>query len=83
MCTPWQEDFDEVMKTYPESFKAMDLVAEHRLRALRKSAAWQLRQQLPDDSPHLGDKIEQVLQVALLPLGGTVQAEALQRAQPR
>lgn len=58
-----QEDFDEVMKTYPESFKAMDLVAEHRLRALHRSSAWELRQNLPDAAPHLGSKIEQILQV--------------------
>ena len=64
-----QEDFDEVMKTYPESFKAMDLVAEHRLRSLHRSPAWRERQQAAGESPphghgHLGAKIEQLLQVA-------------------
>jgi len=58
-----QEDFLEVMQTYPESFKAMDLVAEHRLRSLHRSQAWQARQQQPNESPHLGGIIEQILQV--------------------
>ena len=39
-----QEGFDEVMKEYPEMSKAMDLVAEHRIRALHKSRPW-LKQQ--------------------------------------
>ena len=50
------------MKTYPESFKAMDLVAEHRLRSLHKSQAWQSRQQSSSET-HLGSIIEQILQV--------------------
>ena len=64
----FQEDFSEVMKGYLESFKAMDLVAEHRLRALRNSAAWQQKQQ--DSSPlmHLGSKIEHMLQAINLSL---------------
>lgn len=59
-----QEDFLEVMKTYPESFKAMDLVAEHRLRALHRTAAWQAGQQSSSET-HLGSIIEQILQVGL------------------
>ena len=65
-----QEDFDEVMKTYPESFKAMGLVAEHRLRSLHRSSVWRERQQQqageagPHGHGHLGAKIEQLLQVA-------------------
>ncbi|KAK9863077.1 hypothetical protein WJX84_002556 [Apatococcus fuscideae] len=35
-----KEGFDEVMKEYPQMSKAMDLVAEHRIRALHKSSAW-------------------------------------------
>ena len=61
-----QEDFLEVMQTYPESSKAMDLVAEHRLRSLHRSQAWQARQRQPDDSPHLGGIIKQILQVGFL-----------------
>ena len=60
-----QEDFLEVMKTYPESFKAMDLVAEHRLRSLHKSQAWQCRQQSCNET-HLGSIIEQILHVSML-----------------
>ena len=60
-----QEDFLEVMQTYPESSKAMDLVAEHRLRSLHRSQAWQARQRQPDDSPHLGGILAQILQVRL------------------
>ena len=59
-----QEDFLEMMKTYPQSFKAMDLVAEHRLRSLHNSQAWQMRQQTSNET-HLGSIIEQILQVAL------------------
>jgi len=51
------------MQTYPESSKAMDLVAEHRLRSLHRSQAWQARQRQSDDSPHLGGIIQQILQV--------------------
>ena len=40
----------------------MDLVAEHRLRALHKSEAWQLRQESSNET-HLGSIIEQILQV--------------------
>ncbi|KAK9836780.1 hypothetical protein WJX74_007908 [Apatococcus lobatus] len=39
-----KEGFDEVMKEYPQMSKAMDLVAEHRIRALHKSRPW-LKQQ--------------------------------------
>ena len=60
-----QEDFLEVMKTYPESFKAMDLVAEHRLRSLHKSQAWQSRQQSCNETL-LGSIIEQILQARFL-----------------
>ena len=51
------------MRTYPNSFKAMDLVAEHRLRSLHKSAAWQARQQQPEALPHLGSMIEKLIRV--------------------
>ena len=40
-----QEGFDEVMKEYPQMSKAMDLVAEHRIRALHKSRPWLKEQQ--------------------------------------
>ena len=35
-----QEAFEDVMKGYPQAFKAMDLVAEHRLRVLHTSWAF-------------------------------------------
>ncbi len=62
-----QEDFDNVMKEYPESSKAMDLIAEHRLRALHASAAWQSKRDALTDyrSANLGAKIEHVLKVTL------------------
>ena len=60
-----QEDFLEVMKTYPRSFKAMDLVAEHRLRSLHKSPPWLARQQQPESLPHLGSMIEKLVQVSV------------------
>ena len=40
-----QENFEEVMKLYPASFHAMDLVAQHRLRALHASTAFAHKQQ--------------------------------------
>ena len=36
-----QKAFDNVMHEYPDAFKAMDLVAEHRLRSLRASWAYE------------------------------------------
>ena len=64
---PLQEDFDNIMKEYPESSKAMDLIAEHRLRALHASAAWQSKRDALTDyrSANLGAKIEHVLKVTL------------------
>ena len=35
-----QKAFDSLMAEYPDSFKAMDLVGEHRLRSLHASWAW-------------------------------------------
>ncbi|CAK0741204.1 hypothetical protein CVIRNUC_001307 [Coccomyxa viridis] len=60
-----KEDFDNVMKEYPESSKAMDLIAEHRLRALHASAAWQSKRDALTDyrSANLGAKIEHVLKM--------------------
>lgn len=62
-----QEDFDNIMKEYPKSSKAMDLIAEHRLRSLHASAAWQSKQDALTDykSANLGAKIEHVLKVTL------------------
>jgi hypothetical protein len=53
------------MREYPESSKAMDLIAEHRLRTLQASAAWRSKQHLQDaKAASLGSKIEQVLEVS-------------------
>ena len=61
-----QGDFENVMKEYPESSKAMDLIAEHRLRALHASAAWQSKRDALTDyrSANLGAKIEHVLKAS-------------------
>lgn len=61
-----QEDFDAVMKEYPESSKAMDLIAEHRLRTLHASAAWRSKQDAVSKIASLGSKIEHVLEVCSL-----------------
>ena len=63
--TPVQDDFDNVMREYPESSKAMDLIAEHRLRSLHASAAWRSKQHALHDAKmaSLGAKIEHVLEV--------------------
>ena len=60
-----QEDFDNIMREYPESSKAMDLIAEHRLRSLHASAAWRSKQDALHDAKmaSLGAKIEHVLEV--------------------
>lgn len=60
-----QDDFDNIMKEYPESSKAMNLIAEHRLRALYASAAWQSKRDALTDyrSANLGAKIEHMLKV--------------------
>ena len=65
---PVQEDFDNVMKEYPESSKAMDLIAEHRLRSLHASAAWRSKQDALHEAKmaSLGAKIEHVLEVSLV-----------------
>lgn len=62
---PVQEDFDNIMREYPESSKAMDLIAEHRLRSLHASAAWHSKQDALHDAKmaSLGAKIEHVLEV--------------------
>ena len=64
---PAQEHFDGVMREYPDSSKAMDLIAEHRLRALRSSDAWLAKHGArPATAPSaasLGSKIEHVLEV--------------------
>ncbi len=62
-----QEDFDNIMKEYPESSKAMDLIAEHRLRSLYASAAWQSKIDALADAKaakSLGAKIEHVLEAS-------------------
>jgi len=71
---PIQEDFDNVMKEYPESSKAMDLIAEHRLRSLHASTAWQSKQDalMGDKMASLGAKIEHVLEVGYSSLQFTV-----------
>ena len=62
-----QEDFDNIMKEYPDSSKAMDLIAEHRLRSLHASEAWQSKQDALTNAKtakSLGDKIEHVLEAS-------------------
>jgi hypothetical protein len=57
------------MKEYPESFKAMDLVAEHRLRVLYASDAWQSRH-VPLPSPiaaEVTSMLGQLFEVVLPP----------------
>lgn len=57
------------MREYPDSSKAMDLIAEHRLRALRSSDAWLAkhgggaRPPAAASAASLGSKIEHVLEV--------------------
>ncbi|EIE18161.1 camp-binding domain-like protein [Coccomyxa subellipsoidea C-169] len=59
-----KENFDGVMKDYPDSRRAMDLIAEHRLRTLHSSSAWQFKQDaLGAKSVSLGAKIESVLEM--------------------
>ncbi|CAL5223621.1 g6162 [Coccomyxa viridis] len=60
-----KDDFDNVMREYPESSKAMDLIAEHRLRSLHASAAWRSKQDALHDAKmaSLGAKIEHVLEL--------------------
>ena len=64
-----QDDFDNIMREYPESSKAMDLIAEHRLRSLHGSAAWQSKQDALIDAKaaSLGSKIEHVLEASYAP----------------
>ena len=63
-----QDHFDAVMKDYPDSWRAMDLIAEHRLRTLHASSAWQSKQDaLVSKSASLGAKIEYVLEVRAIP----------------
>lgn len=68
LCNFVQEDFLEVTHDYPEAWRSMDLVAEHRLRMLRTSGAfakWQsLQKTQPNASSKLSIKIEQVLEVS-------------------
>jgi len=61
------------MKEYPESSKAMDLIAEHRLRSLHASTAWQSKQDalMADKIASLGAKIEHVLEVSYRSLRAT------------
>ena len=69
-----QEHFDGVMREYPDSSKAMDLIAEHRLRALRSNDAWLAKHGAhPATAPSaasLGSKIEHVLEVRAPDLAG-------------
>lgn len=62
-----QDHFDAVMKDYPDSWRAMDLIAKHRLRTLHSSSAWHSKQDaLVSKSASLGAKIEYVLEVRAL-----------------
>ena len=56
-----QEGFDEVMKEYPQMSKAMDLVAEHRIRALHKSRPWLKEQQ--DNLSNNAKRLDHALEV--------------------
>ena len=57
------------MHEYPDSQKAMDLIAEHRLRTLHASAAWRAKHEARGNDTgsgavaSLGSKIEHVLEV--------------------
>ena len=60
-----QEDFDEVMRGYPDSAHSMDLVAEHRLRVLHSSEAWKsLATQQSLQTSGMRGKIQQALDVS-------------------
>ena len=69
-----QEDFDEVMRGYPDSAHSMDLVAEHRLRVLHSSEAWKsLATQQSLQTSGMRGKIQQALEVStLLPIARPV-----------
>lgn len=69
------------MKEYPDSSKAMDLIAEHRLRSLHASAAWQSKQDALTDAKtakSLGAKIEHVLEARPRCPANTCQCTVLQ-----
>ena len=53
------------MHEYPESFKAMDLVGEHRLRALHASWAWEKRARAPDAITRGASRLERFLEVLM------------------
>ena len=59
----------EVTHDYPDAWHSMDLVAEHRLRMLHTSGAYEKWQAVQKTQPHpsskLSIKIEQVLEVSL------------------
>ncbi|BDA48837.1 Potassium/sodium hyperpolarization-activated cyclic nucleotide-gated channel [Coccomyxa sp. Obi] len=71
-----QDNFDAVMKEYPESSKAMDLIAEHRLRTLHASTAWRSKQDAVSKATSLGSKIEHVLE-----MGEEADASSAQREE--
>lgn len=58
-----QKAFDGLMEEYPDSFRAMDLAAEHRLRALHASWAWEQRDSAPARPKGQGAAIQQLLEV--------------------
>ena len=63
-----QKAFDNVMHEYPDSFKAMDRVAEHRLRSLHASWAWEQRGGAAAAASKAGcSRLERFLQVGSLP----------------
>ena len=74
-----QEDFDEVMRGYPDSAHSMDLVAEHRLRVLHSSEAWKsLATQQSLQTSGMRGKIQQALEVGtLLPIGAHIAQQVL------
>ncbi|KAK9806501.1 hypothetical protein WJX73_004260 [Symbiochloris irregularis] len=55
--------FDGLMEEYPDSFRAMDLAAEHRLRALRASWAWEQRDSTPAQPRAKGAALQQLLEM--------------------
>ncbi|KAK9819773.1 hypothetical protein WJX72_002193 [[Myrmecia] bisecta] len=59
-----KEDFDHVMKDYPQMSHAMNLVAEHRIRALQTSSAWQAKHKdkVEKKLSGLGSRLEHALE---------------------
>lgn len=66
-CLAAQKAFDNLMHEYPEAFKAMDLVGEHRLRGLHASWAWQQRAKAAAAFQRGASRLERFLEVLPLP----------------